>query len=91
MPAIYGVKSTAVQMNFYAICYLAAIAALAIFSYAGFAYLVVMLTVSIWWLLVLAKGLRTNKHTPWARSVFLRSLLILPTFGIMLSITVWLP
>lgn len=91
MPAIYGTRSTVIQMNVYALGYLAAIVSLVAFSYAGLAYLVVMLAVSAWWLSVLLRGLRTTKYTPWARSVFLRSLLILPMLSIMLSINVWLP
>jgi heme O synthase-like polyprenyltransferase len=64
---------------------------LAKFSYAGVFYLAVMVPLSFWWVMNTLLGLWTEDDTLWARKVFFVSLLMLPTFGIMLALNAWLP
>lgn len=91
MPAVYGVWITKLQLAIYAGAFMLSTVLLAKFSYAGVIYLAVMFPLSLWWLLIITLGLWTDESILWARKVFFISLLMLPAFGLMLSINAWLP
>lgn len=91
MPAVYGVWITKVQLAMYAGAFLLSIVLLGKLSYVGVIYLAVMVPLSVWWLVIITLGIWTDEDTLWARKVFYISLLMLPAFGVMLSINAWLP
>jgi heme o synthase len=91
MPVVYGVWATKIQMLVYTSAFMLSIVLLAKFSYAGVFYLAVMVPLSFWWVMNTLLGLWTEDDTLWARKVFFVSLLMLPTFGIMLALNAWLP
>lgn len=91
MPAVYGVWITKIQLVMYTAAFMLFVVLLGKFSYAGVFYLAVMFPLSVWWVYVVTLGLWTDEDGPWARKVFFMSILMLPMFGLMLSLNAWLP
>lgn len=86
MPVVRGVRPTIYQMLAYGVGFVVSIYLLASQSYAKPLWLVVMLPMALWWLWLVFRGLSATNHTKWAKTVFLRSLPILPTMAVLLAI-----
>jgi len=90
LPVKRNVAITKIQIKYYIAAYIAATAALGIFGYAGWTYLMVMLVVGACWLR-LAMNESGAKDTAWAGKLFGFSLVVLMVFSLMISIDHWLP
>ena len=86
-----GVKTTKLYMMLYILAYLAVVPLLTVLGYTGYAYLVVMGAVGLFWFWKGIDGFGSTNSTAWARKMFGVSLIVLLTFSFMLSVDVWLP
>jgi len=84
-PLVKGEEQTRRQIIFYISLYLLLIITLTVFGGASNTLLAVMVTVSLWWLLVARKELGNNSAI-WGRAVFGRSLVALLALSAMLSV-----
>lgn len=94
LPVKHGIAATKKQTLLYIIGYVISVSLLAVFGYAGYTYLVVILLISLWWLLVAVQGLKVQgekNDIKWAHKIFGISLLVLMVFSIMISLEAWLP
>lgn len=91
LPVVRGMKAAKRQIMIYSVLFLAAVAALAVFGYAGYSYLIIMGSVGIYWVWRGARGFRTADDVRWARGMFFASLVVLPALPIALLANVWLP
>jgi protoheme IX farnesyltransferase len=90
LPAKIGVHSTKLYIVLYIIAFIAATVLLSLFHYTGYLYLLIMVLLGLTWLGFSIQGFKTgNNHTPWARKMFLFSLVIIMTFSITLSINAY--
>ena len=86
-----GVANTRRHIIAYMALYAAAIVGLSVFGYEGLAFAVIMTLVSVWWFYGGVQGLTQVDETKWARTTFLRSLIVLLLFSAMLPLGVLLP
>lgn len=77
MPLKRGVLRTKVQMFLYIAAFMAVSCLLTFFHYAGYAYLVVVLLLSLLWLHVGFTGFQSTNDKLWARKSFLWSLVVI--------------
>jgi protoheme IX farnesyltransferase len=86
LPAVKGMRNTKLQIMLYIGAFAVAVLALTFFGYAGYVYAVVMLLASLSWLWLGIAGFKANDDKLWARKMFLRSLIIITVFSVMLSV-----
>lgn len=86
LPITKGVYLTKVHMMLYIMAFLVTISMLTIFGYTGYAYLIVVGSLSLIWLLLCLKGFRIDNHQLWGRQMFRFSLLVIVVLCIMISI-----
>jgi heme o synthase len=86
LPVRNGAAATKRQIVGYMVAYLGAVAALTIFGYAGWVYLLVMMALGIAWLRIGLQGFAVGDDTAWAKRVFGFSLLVLLGFSVMIAI-----
>jgi protoheme IX farnesyltransferase len=89
-PATNGVESTRQQMIFFMAAFVASCAALTVFGYSGYVFLVAMVLAGGYWAYVCITGWPTSNTTTWAKKVFLLSLPIFPLFCLLLVSDHWL-
>jgi protoheme IX farnesyltransferase len=90
-PVKKGLRSTKVQIVGYVIAFAITAAALSIFDYTGYTYLIVMLLISLYWLRLGMAGFKAPDDSRWARKMFGFSLVTLLVFCFMLSINSLVP
>lgn len=89
LPAQKGMQYTRRSIIFYIIAFIVAVSLLAIFGYAGYIYLALVLLLGLEWFV---HALRNGKDdAKWSKGVFLQSLITLLVFCIILAITPLLP
>lgn len=92
---VLPVKKSAISVKrriiTYICAYLIAVAALTVFGYAGYTYLVVMLLFGLNWLRLGAQGFKVKDDIAWARNMFKFSLIVLLGFSLLISLDAWLP
>lgn len=86
LPIKKGIFTTKVQMLLYIIAFFPA--TLLLFSYTGYAYLLVAAPLSLAWLYLSIRGFYTTNDRLWARNMFRLSLLIVTALCLMMSIDV---
>lgn len=91
LPVKKGIPETKIQMLFYILAFTVATAALTVFGYTGYTYLVTVLFLSLAWLWLDVRGFRSTNDQAWARKMFLFSLVIIFAFSIMISVGGVLP
>ncbi len=91
LPLVKGFRTTKIQMLSYIVALLIAFSMLTIFGYAGYTYLVIMLTLGLIWLWRGLQGFKTNNDKVWARKMFLFSLIVILSLSVVLSLNSWLP
>ena len=91
LPAKAGIRRTKLYMMAYIIAFISATAALSVFGYTGYSYLVAMVFVGLGWLRLSIAGFQARDNKLWARRLFKFSLLVLLIFSLMISIDVVLP
>ncbi|HKR81911.1 MAG TPA: heme o synthase [Candidatus Saccharimonadales bacterium] len=86
LPAVRGLHATKVQILCYIAGFMAAVAALTLFGYAGYSFLVAMGALGAAWLWKGVRGFRAANDTAWGRSMFLFSLIIVLALSVALSV-----
>lgn len=86
-----GILATKKQIVIYMWAFLIAVVALWLAGYAGFSYLVIVGSISLYWLWLGIKGFNTADDAKWARKIFGYSLVVTLVFSFMLAINAWLP
>lgn len=90
LPAVKGARATKLQVMAYIVAFGAAGTALYLHGYKNPAYLAFIVAYTLGWLALGYKGFATHKDRPWARKMFLYSLIFLPTLFAVTLANVWL-
>lgn len=91
LPLKKGMRAAKVQILIYIMAFTAAAAALAVFSYAGYTYLIVAVLLGLTWLGFGLKDFNTSSDKRWGRKMFFVSLAAITALSIMISLNAWLP
>lgn len=91
LPVSRSVAAAKRQILAYVIAFVPAVALLTIFGYAGYAYLVGMLVISIIWVVRGLRGFRTADDSRWARGMFFYSLIVILTLSLLVAVGSVLP
>ncbi|OBW95988.1 protoheme IX farnesyltransferase [Gallibacterium salpingitidis] len=92
LPVVKGIAVAKHHILLYIIAFMFAALMLSIGGYAGYKYLVVATTVSIWWLCMALSGYKAeNNDYVWARKLFVFSIITIFTLNIMMSIDFMVP
>jgi protoheme IX farnesyltransferase len=91
LSVIKGIDVTKRHIIFYQILFIVVVSLLYISGYVGYTYLLLMITVSLWWLKIGFKGLNTKDDIKWAHTVFGVSLIVLLVFSVLISFNSILP
>lgn len=91
LPLVKGVRATKIQMITYTIAFVAAVAALSAFGYAGWSFAVVMVALGLYWLYRGLSSFDISDNALWAKQMFVFSLVVLTSFSVMLSVGSVLP
>jgi protoheme IX farnesyltransferase len=73
------------------VAFIVAVAALTVFGYAGYTYLVVMVLLGLAWLRLGITGFKAKDDAKWARSMFRFSLIVILGLSVMLAVGSVLP
>lgn len=90
-PARRGIADTKRYIIGYVLAFVIASFALTALRFEGYIYLVAMAVIGAYWLSLALDGLQNNDDKRWARQVFLRSLIVILTFSVALSVGPLLP
>lgn len=91
LPAVKGLRVTKIQILLYIIGFLFATQSLALLSYAGLPYALIMGAMALFWLFLGVKGFNQPDDVIWAKKMFGFSLVTLLVFSIMISLNYYLP
>ncbi|MFC0323445.1 heme o synthase [Gallibacterium melopsittaci] len=92
LPVVKGIAVAKHHIMLYIIAFMFAALMLSIGGYAGYKYLVVAMTVSLWWLCMALSGYKAeNNDHIWARKLFVFSIITIFTLNIMMSIDFMVP
>jgi protoheme IX farnesyltransferase len=91
LPRVNGMQQTKAQIIVYIGCFTVATCLLTVFGYTGLIFLVVMLIAGLSWLYKGLSGYKSKDDPPWARRMFLHSLVVVLALSIMLSVGAILP
>ncbi len=91
LPIVRGVARTKRSIVGYIFGFALATGTLTFFDFAGYAYLCVMLAVSLLWLQSALKGYATGDSVLWGKKVFFHSLIALLVFSFTLALAPLLP
>ncbi|MEK7148738.1 MAG: heme o synthase [Patescibacteria group bacterium] len=86
LPVKKGIATTKIQMLIYVALFVMATFSLAVFGYAGYAYLLVMALLGFVWLALGVKGFYATDNKLWARNMFIYSIIILVAFCIIIAV-----
>lgn len=90
MPIVRGIGHTRAHMILFGVGFIAAVIALGLLGDATAGFVAIMVVLGIWWLKsIISKGGANN--ISWARAVFGRSLILLPTMCMLMGLNSWLP
>jgi len=90
LPVEKGLTAAKVQIVAYTIAFCAAVIALKVFAYAGWAYLLVVGLAALAWLKVGLDGFWVKDSAKWARRMFFYSLIVNLIFAFMVAANNWL-
>lgn len=90
-PVVKGITNTKHHIVIYVVLFIVATLLLKVFGYEGWAYLVAVLLIGMWWLRQALRGLRAPDDSKWARRTFFSSLVVLLVFSTALAVGVVLP
>ncbi len=91
LPAIKGLQKTKKQINAYIIALGMTMTMLFFVAELSYIYLIVMLGVTIYWLFLGLKAIRSEEGIKWAHTMFSFSLVVLLVFSTLISLNAWLP
>lgn len=92
LPVVKGIAVAKHHITLYIIAFMFATLMLSIVGYAGYKYLIVAASVSIWWLCMALSGYKAeNNDRIWARKLFVFSIIAITSLSIMMSIDFMTP
>jgi protoheme IX farnesyltransferase len=91
LSVVKGIPAAKREMLFYALVLVCAVVFLTLFRYAGYTYLLVMGSLTLWWVKMMFDGFKAENDIQWARKVFKFSLVIILAFSLLISLDVVLP
>lgn len=86
LPLQKGIRTTKIRMTVYLALFIGAASSLALQGYVGFAYLIVLMPVSLAWFVLCVRGFWVEDTKRWARSMFFVSLIVLLLFALMITL-----
>lgn len=92
LPVVKGIAVAKHHITLYIIAFMFATLMLSIVGYAGYKYLIVAASVSIWWLCMALSGYKAeNNDRVWAKKLFIFSIIAITSLSIMMSIDFMTP
>lgn len=91
MSVVKGIKNTKIQIFIYTLAFVISTLLLSVFGYTGWIFFVLMALSGGYWIILAARGLKTNDNDAWARKMFHFSLIILLVLCAGLSVGALLP
>ena len=91
LPLKTSLRTTKIQILAYIVAFIVAVAALTVFGYAGYTYLVVMVLLGLAWLRLGITGFKAKDDAKWARKMFRFSLIVILALSVMLAVGSVLP
>ncbi|TKI06289.1 heme o synthase [Martelella alba] len=92
LPVKRGISVTKHHITFYIIGFMVATLMLTLGGYAGYKYLVVAASVSVWWLGMALQGYKSaNDDRVWARKLFIFSIVAITSLSVMMSVDFMVP
>lgn len=85
LPVRKGLQATKLQILIYIVAFIAAASMLYIFGYTGTIYQLVAISLGLAWLYLGLQGFRTLAPEPWARKMFLFSLVVISVLCVTIS------
>lgn len=86
LPIKKGIPTAKIHMQFYILAFLFASLLLTLFGYTGYIYFVVASALGIAWLVLCARGFKSEQDTLWARGMFRFSLVVITLLFIAISL-----
>jgi heme o synthase len=86
LPLVMGVRVTKIQILLYILAFCGAALSLSYYSYASPVFAFIMVLLSLGWLILGFRGLKSQTSEVWGRKMFLFSLIVLLVFSISISI-----
>lgn len=87
LPVVKGISVAKNHITLYIVAFMVATLMLTLGGYAGYKYLVVATSVSIWWLgMALAGYKKPNNDKVWARKLFVFSIVAITSLSVMMSV-----
>lgn len=87
LPVVKGISVAKNHITLYIIAFMVATLMLSLGGYAGYKYLVVAASVSIWWLGMALSGYKKpNDDKVWARKLFVFSIVAITSLSVMMSV-----
>lgn len=81
LPVKKGMFRTKIEMMLYILAFMASASLLTFFNYTGKIFLILMISLSLYWLWLSLKGFKTAVDKIWGRKMFLYSLIIITSFS----------
>lgn len=88
LPAEKGMRTTKIHMMLYIVAFMAASFMLTVFGYTGYAYFIVTAVLGLIWFGLCVQGFSCDDDKPWARKMFIFSLVTIMTLSIMIPFSV---
>ncbi|MGL9750784.1 MAG: heme o synthase [Symbiopectobacterium sp.] len=87
LPVVKGISVAKNHITLYIVAFMVATLMLSLGGYAGYKYLVVAASVSIWWLgMALSGYIKPNDDKVWARKLFVFSIVAITSLSVMMSV-----
>ncbi len=87
LPVVKGIYVAKTHIFLYILAFMVATIMLSIIGYVGYKYLIVVASVSLWWLGMAISGFKNkNNDDLWARKLFIFSIITITSLNIMISI-----
>ncbi len=92
LPVKRGISVTKHHITLYIIGFMVATLMLTLGGYAGYKYLIVAASVSVWWLGMALQGYKSaNDDKVWARKLFIFSIVAITSLSVMMSVDFMVP
>ena len=87
LPVVKGISVAKNHITLYILAFMVATLMLSLGGYAGYKYLVVAASVSVWWLGMALSGYKhTSDDSIWARKLFVFSIVAITSLSVMMSV-----
>lgn len=84
LPVKKGMLRTKIEMLLYIVAFMVSASFLTLFNYTGKFFLILMISLSLYWLWLSYKGFKTAIDKIWGRKMFLFSLMVITSFSLVI-------